>query len=235
MRAKKMIFWPAVLASLAGLIAPTASADPLPDCVDGGFGPPADMVAPTGSAACVLLGPDGWSYQATWSQGAAQYLWEIAIRVVDPGGAVQQSVSEQVGGMSKPYGFKLWDLDQDGRPELVAHTDNGAQNGTWAVWRKTTADGLFRRAGEFGAVGVVEESGFFTAWWHMSAFEDTLTLYRFDQDGALVKVAFGDFAASRADPESHAVKCELAQAEDLAAAGLTKDQAQERLCRRNWS
>ncbi|EFV14064.2 hypothetical protein [Segniliparus rugosus] len=229
MCAKKMTVWTAALATAAGLVAPTASADPLPGCVDGGFGPPVDMVAPTGSTACVLRGSDGWSYQATWSQGATQYEWEAAIQVADPRGAVRQSVREQVGGISKPYGFKLWDLDQDGLPELVVHKDDGAQNGIWSVWRRPADNALFQRAGSFGAVATLpEEGGFFLALWHMSAGEHTRRLDRFDQDNAIVEVAVGDDAISRTSPGG---TCELTKTGDLAAAGLTWEQAKERLCR----
>jgi hypothetical protein len=110
-------------------------------------------------------------------------------------------------------------------------TTNDAQNGDWAVWRRPAAGALLERSGHFGTVSIIpEEGGVFLALWRMSAFENTRHLYRFDHSHLLVDVADGSSGRSRADPNDHEQKCELGEAGDLAAAGLTRGQARERLC-----
>lgn len=104
-------------------------------------------VSPLGTPSCLLQSSDGPGPGFEKTSVPAPEGQTTTIRVLEPTGAVHQTITEPYKGFgSAPMALR--DLDQDGRDELLVGVDTRQRHVRWAVWRATQSGYTYSRAGE---------------------------------------------------------------------------------------
>jgi len=184
-----------------------------------------------GQANCAFVSDDDprWRFEVRYGEpttGEREEDISIAIDVIDDGGRIVMAIEETAQFTS---GLPLlFDLDEDGRSELLVPLMTGNVNTVYAVWQGKIDEPPYIRVGEVSGVAFqTHQDGLFSVAARSSAVSWVITYFKMTE-GQLAPIATTSIELP--DAEDDIETCTITDNGGLELVGLTLEQARTQFC-----